>query len=181
MDFAREPRPADRADEIAALFTRTFSDSEGPKEGRLVGALARDLVTTTRAVDLMVFVAREDGALVGCIVFTRLRFSEDARSVYLLSPVAVATGRQGQGTGQALLRYGLDELRADGVDVAVTYGDPGYYARVGFVQITEDSAAAPQPLAQPEGWLAQSLTDRPLTPLRGASRCVAALDNPGYW
>lgn len=181
MNFARESVPSNRAEDFVALFARTFADSEGEAEGCLIGALVRDLLNTTPEADLWVFSAREDGALAGCIMFTPLRFDEDTRRVYLLSPVAVATGRQGQGIGQALLRHGLDALRADGADVAVTYGDPGYYGRVGFGPVAAEDVRPPLPLSQPEGWLAQSLTDRPLTPLKGPSRCVAALDDPGYW
>lgn len=181
MDFVQESDPAERAEEIVALLTRTFAASEGEAEGRLIGGLVRDLLSTTPQADLTVFSARDGGSIVGCIMFTPLRFEDDTRKVALLSPVAVASGRRGQGIGQALLRYGLDALRADGVDVAVTYGDPGYYGRIGFSQVTGDDVRPPLPLSQPEGWLALSLDDRPLTPLKGPSRCVAALNDPGYW
>ena len=179
MDFTSDYN--DRADEIIALFAATFSASEGPDEGRLIGELVAKLIATTPADDLFVFSALDDGALAGCILSTRLTYAEDDRTVFLVAPVAVETGRQGRGIGQSLLGYGLDALRRRGVDVAVTYGDPRYYGRVGFLPITEDQARAPLRLSQPEGWLAQSLTERPLDPLRGPSRCVAAFDNPDYW
>ncbi|MDW4548930.1 N-acetyltransferase [Defluviimonas sp. D31] len=179
MDFTSDYK--DRTDEIIALFAATFSASEGPDEGRLIGELVAKLIAKTPDDDLFVFSALDDGALAGCILFTRLTYAEDGRTVFLLAPVAVETGRQGRGIGQSLLSYGLDALRRRGVDVAVTYGDPRYYARVGFLPITEDQARAPLRLSQPEGWLAQSLTARPLDPLKGPSRCVAAFDNPAYW
>jgi predicted N-acetyltransferase YhbS len=47
----------------------------------------------------------------------------------------------------------------------MTYGDPSYYAKVGFMPISEADAQAPFPLSHPEGWLAQSLTERAMTPL----------------
>ena len=56
-----------------------------------------------------------------------------------------------------------------------------YYARVGFHPIRVEDAAPPQPLSQPEGWLGQSLTDAPLLPLVGPSRCAPALNDPAYW
>lgn len=179
MDHAAEGR--DRADEIAALFSRTFTDSEGADEGRLIGDLARALVADTPEADRYVFTARDDGALAGCIVFSRLTYPQDARTVFVLAPVAVATGRQGQGIGQALLRFGLAEMRRNGAEVAMTYGDPAYYGKVGFRPITEADAAAPFPLSIPHGWLAQSLTDRPLDRLMGPSSCVPALADPAYW
>jgi predicted N-acetyltransferase YhbS len=170
-----------REKEIADLFTAVFTASEGAEEGRLVGGLAKALLATTPEDDLHVFLALEEGRLAGCVIFTRLTFTNDDRTVFLLSPVAVATGRQLQGVGRNLLTHGLRDLRARGVDVAVTYGDPDYYAKVGFVPVTETQVPAPWALAHPHGWLAQSLTDRPLEPLKGPSACAPALDSPDYW
>jgi predicted N-acetyltransferase YhbS len=93
----------------------------------------------------------------------------------------VATDHQGKGIGQGLLSHGLAALRRAGVDIVMTYGDPSYYAKVGFMPVSEADAAAPYKLNQPEGWLGQSLTDHPMTPLKGPSRCVAALNDPVYW
>lgn len=179
MEFSADS--TDRAEEIVALFETTFGASEGAEEGRLIGTLVKNLLETTKREDLAVFTAREGDALAGAIIFSRLAYDEDARTVFLLAPVAVETNRQGQGIGQALLRHGLAEMRGRGADVAITYGDPAYYGKVGFSPIGEDMAAAPQPLQQPEGWLAQSLTGRPLDPLKGRARCVPAFDDPAYW
>jgi predicted N-acetyltransferase YhbS len=99
----------------------------------------------------------------------------------LMAPVAVASEHQGNGIGQRLIAHGLDALRQEGVDIAVTYGDPAFYGRSGFKPVTEAELPAPQPLNQPQGWIAQSLTEAPLTPLRGPARCVAAFDDPALW
>ncbi len=179
MDHSRitQPDPAD----MAALFERTFTASEGADEGQLIGDLARNLVNTTPGAELWVYGAQEAGTLCGAIVFTTLHFARDPRRVVLLSPVAVAPEYQGQGVGQALLRFGLDDLRISGVDFALSYGDPAFYRRVGFRQITQDEAAPPQPLSFPEGWIGQGLSDRAAFPIIGPSRCAAALDDPAFW
>jgi len=179
MRFAREGR--DSSAEIAALFEAAFTASEGADEGALIGKLAADLFAMTPEGDLFAFTARDDGGLAGCIFFSRLRYPQDERTVFVLAPVAVATDRQGRGIGQALLRFGLEAMREAGVDVAITYGDPAYYGKVGFQPITEEEARAPFQLQMPQGWLGQSLTDLPLTPLQGPAQCVAALDAPEYW
>lgn len=171
----------DRAEELAGLVKDTFTASEGPEEGELIGALAESLFSTTPDEDLLVVSAWEDGVTSGCIVFSRVTFAADDRTVFVLAPVAVATARQRRGVGQSLIRRGLDELRRRGVDVALTYGDPNYYSKVGFVKITEERVPAPFRLAHPQGWLGQSLTDRPLDALQGASRCVEALNRPEFW
>ncbi len=170
-----------REDAIIDLVTTTFTAAEGAAEGALIGDLVRNLMATTPAADLLVVTAEEAGEIVGAAVFSRLIFTADERDVFILAPLAVATDRQGRGVGRGLVAHGLTALRAAGVDVALTYGDPAYYAKAGFAPIREAFAPAPIALKQPEGWLAQSLTERALTPLAGPSRCVAALNDPAFW
>jgi predicted N-acetyltransferase YhbS len=179
MDFSTNYET--NSDAITDLFSATFTASEGAEEGALIGALARRLITETQAQDLRVVTAWEDGTLLGGIFFTRLTYEGDPRTVFMMAPVAVATAHQGKGIGQQLIAHGLDALRQEGVDIAVTYGDPAFYGRVGFEPISEANLPAPQPLQQPQGWIAQSLTDAPLTPLRGPAACVAAFDDPALW
>ncbi|MEL7098718.1 MAG: N-acetyltransferase [Pseudomonadota bacterium] len=166
---------------IAALFERTFTASEGPEEGAVIETLVRAMLTTVDPVDLRVFADIGADGPTGCILFSRMRYAEDPRTVFLLSPVAVAPEAQSQGLGQRLITHGLSALRAEGADVALTYGSPGYYARTGFGPVTEAVAPAPQPLQFPHGWLGQSLTDTPLTPLKGTPTCAAPFDDPALW
>jgi putative acetyltransferase len=170
-----------RAPDLVALFTDAFTASEGVAEGRLIGGLVRDLLAQTPAEDIRVVCAEEDGALVGAAIFTRLSYPEDARRAVLLSPLAVAPARQRRGIGQTLLAHALAALRAEGVEIALTYGDPAYYARAGFAPITEAHARAPRPLSLPHGWLGQSLAGGPMPMLRGPARCVPALNRPELW
>ena len=170
-----------REEEIADMVAATFTDSEGAEEGALIGGLVRRLLTATPEEDLFVFTGRADGAIVAAAIFSRLTYAEDARAVFILSPMAVATDRQGEGLGRELLRHALGALREAGVDIAVTYGDPAFYGQVGFRPLTEEIAPPPLPLSQPEGWIGQSLTGAALTPLRGPCTCVTALDVPALW
>lgn len=169
------------ASSLIDLFKDTFSDSEGPAEGALIGELVSQLLANTSKEDLHCFTAYDDNEPTGAILFTRLSFPEDVRTVWMLAPVAVATRAQRKGVGQALIRYGLDKMASQGAEVAVTYGDPKYYGRFGFSQVSADVVAPPLQLQFPEGWMAQSLTDTPLTPLKGSSACVAAFNDPAYW
>ena len=175
-------RPVTSADHAAVieLFCAVFSQSEGAEEGRIVAALAADLLATTPAADLHGFVAAEHNELMGAALFSRLSVASGT-PIFILSPMAVAATVQGKGIGQALIAHALEALRAGGVEVAVTYGDPAFYARVGFRHLTPDELAPPFPLSQPEGWLGQSLTGESLTPEPGSVTCVAALNNAAYW
>ncbi|WP_372122980.1 GNAT family N-acetyltransferase [Vibrio pomeroyi] len=170
---------------MTQLFTQTFTDSEGENEGKTVGKLANDLLTTTDSTKLLCFVAEDDSSesdstIVGAIIFTPLSF-DDKTKAYLLSPVAVSTQVQKRGIGQKLINFGLETLKEQGVELAVTYGDPSYYSRVGFEQITVEQIPAPFKLSYPHGWLAQSLTGSEIKVTSEQSSCVEALARAEYW
>jgi len=172
---------AGREEAIIALFRDTFTASEGAEEGRVVAGLAQDLLTRTPASDLRVFRAEAAGNVIGAAIFTPLFFPGQATRVMLLSPMAVAPERQGRGLGQELLRHALEALRSDGVEVALTYGDPAFYRQVGFVPVTEAAVPPPFPLSAPEGWLGQSLRGGAIPTLSGMPKCVPALDRADVW
>lgn len=166
---------------ICDLFTTTFTASEGPNEGAIIGQFVKDLMATTPPADLLTFAAHDGTMLVGCIFFSRLTYPQDDRTVFLMSPVAVRPDRQKQGIGQKLITFGLDVLRQKAVEYVITYGDPAYYSKTGFHQISTDFAQAPCNLTQPQGWLGQSLRGKSSTPLVGPSQCVPALNRPELW
>ena len=168
------------ADEIEQLFIKTFSDSEGQSEGEVIGHLVKDFIDSTDVNDLHCFIATEDEQIIGSIFFTRIIF-ESGINAFILSPVAKHTDHQGKGVGQKLLNFGLTALKENGVELAITYGDPNFYSKVGFSVITEQVVPAPQKLEQPEGWLAQSLVGDKIEPIAGKSHCVEALNKPELW
>jgi len=178
MDF--EVYDSSRAHDVKELFTCVFTDSEGQEEGDLIGNLAFELQETTDPGDIYGFIAKNGEIIVGCIFFTRIRF-ETPINAFILAPVAIATQYQRQGLGQRLINYGIDYLKHENVELVITYGDPDYYSKVGFKQITEEVAKAPFKLTYPEGWLARSLIGDKIEPIKGNSTCVSALSNQRYW
>ncbi len=166
--------------DIKALFTDVFTDSEGQAEGELIGQLAFDLPTITPSSDLFGFVAQQHQQMIGCLFFSRITFATDTNA-FILSPVAIATRYQHQGIGQQLIKFGINHLKNNKVDLIFTYGDPHFYAKVGFQAISETLVKAPLTLTYPEGWLAQSLRRNKIEPIQGDSTCVSALNNPVYW
>ncbi|GAB5407182.1 MAG: N-acetyltransferase [Aureliella sp.] len=165
---------------VSRFFESVFSDSEGETEGALIGRLAKDLFEKTDERDLFNFIAEIDGQIVGSIFFSRLWF-EDCEPAFILAPVAVHSGHQRKGIGQALIRHGLKTLRDKGVSVALTYGAPDFYSKVGFRAISHEIVRAPFELSQPEGWLGQSLVGNSIECLAGACTCVEAFKEPAYW
>jgi len=166
--------------QITELFSDVFTDSEGETEGALISRLVLELMNNTQDEDIYGFVARDNGQITGSIFFTRLTFNTPIQA-FILAPVAVDTSQQGKGIGQNLINYGIEQLRADGVQLVCTYGDPKFYSKTGFKSITEDIIQAPRKLSQPEGWLCQSLEGVEITPVPERPRCVSAFDKPEYW
>jgi putative acetyltransferase len=118
--------------------------------------------------------------MIGAIFFTRLRFDETIEA-YMLAPVAVSTAHQGRGVGQALISFGLHELKNRSVTLAVTYGDPAFYSKGGFQALSEDVIQAPLPLSMPEGWLGQPLSGEAIPILKSRPACVQEFNNTDFW
>lgn len=68
-----------------------------------------------------------------------------------------------------------------GVGLVFTYGDPSFYAKVGFKQISDSLVIPPFKLSQPEGWLALSLNGKPIKAVQGRTKCVEAFADDTYW
>ncbi len=170
----------DGQDALSELFFETFLRSEGKQEAKLIGRLVSDLLADASAGDLYVFVAKSADELAGGILFSRLSFDVGIEA-FIMAPVAVHPDFQRRGIGQRLINYALAELRKLRVELVVTYGDPDFYTKVGFLHVEEARIPAPLNLQYPAGWLAQSLCGGEIPYLAGCSRCVPALNRPEYW
>jgi predicted N-acetyltransferase YhbS len=166
--------------EVAGLFASVFTSSEGEKEGKMIGNLASELSSNIDDEEIICFGAYENESLIGSIFFTHLRFNEPIQ-VYMLAPVAVSTEHQGKGIGQELINYGLNALKKRSVNIAVTYGDPSFYSKVGFEPLSENVIQAPLELSMPVGWLGQSLTGDPIPTINERPTCVKEFNDPVYW
>lgn len=166
--------------QVIDLFKSVFSESEGEAEGQVIAGFVEKLIASTEPQDLIGCIADEQGVVVGCIFFSRFKVPS-GQGAFILSPVAIATKIQGTGVGQKLIQYGLDHLKSLNVSLAFTYGDPNYYSKTGFKQISEDIVKAPCALSQPIGWLAQSLNGQEIEAMVGATQCVEALNDPQLW
>ncbi len=169
-----------KIEEINHLFIKTFSDSEGESEGLVIGELTNNFMTSTDVNDFCCFVATNNNEIIGGVFFSRLTFESGVKA-YILSPMAILTEYQGKGIGQKLISFGLNALKKNGVELAVTYGDPNFYSKVGFSVISEEIVKAPLKLSYPEGWLGQSLVSDRIDPITDKSYCVEALNKPDLW
>lgn len=107
----------------AAFDGMPFSDQTEARviEGlRAAGALTLSLVAT------------EADEIIGHVAFSPVTVNGEAVGWYGLGPVSVWPARQRSGIGQALIRDGLQRLRALGAGGCVLLGNPAYYRRFGF-------------------------------------------------
>lgn len=170
-----------RRSELVQLFTQTFTDSDGKKEGEVLRSIVLKLAQNMDDQEIICLGAEEDSALVGAIFFSPLKYQKGDVSVYLLSPVAVATTKQRLGIGKRLIEFGLNELRSRQVEVVMTYGDPTFYSKIGFQKVSESQLSAPYPLSIPDGWLGQSLCDTKMPYLTDRPSCCDAFQRAEVW
>jgi putative acetyltransferase len=78
-------------------------------------------------------VAEQDGKVVGHVAFSAASIGGIGEWA-LLGPVGVLPQWQRRGVGSALIREGLETMRARGVRGCVLVGDAAYYRRFGFAQ-----------------------------------------------
>ncbi|MET9113045.1 N-acetyltransferase [Streptomyces longwoodensis] len=128
MDL-REERAGDRQ-AVRDLHLEAFGD-----HGLVVADLVDTLRDTLTPEDGLSLVAERDGQVVGHVMFTRSLLDAPRRlvDVQVLSPLAVTPELHRRGIGSALVRHGLGVLAERGVPLVFLEGDPGYYARFGFV------------------------------------------------
>jgi putative acetyltransferase len=128
-----EQEPPRDAAAIRLLTTAAFSVAahSNQAEAKIVDAL-RDAGALTLSL-----IVSEDGDIVGHAAFSPVRIDDRASGWYGLGPVSVRPDRQRTGVGSAIIRDGLQRLRALEAAGCVVFGDPGYYGRFGFVSDRE--------------------------------------------
>ncbi|MCO6185514.1 GNAT family N-acetyltransferase [Rhizobium sp. L1K21] len=110
-----------------AFETMPYSDGS---EGFIVNRLRAD---GDLAYSLVAIAGQDAGeAIIGHVAFSPVTVGS-SEGWFGLGPISVAPNMQRKGVGKALIAQGLDRLRAAGGKGCVLVGDPGYYARHGFV------------------------------------------------
>lgn len=171
----------ENADEVIQLFYGTFRTSDNEEEAIAVSGLVTNYLKNYPRKDLKGFVALDGIQIVGCVFFSQLNYIESELSVFILSPMAVKTDFHGKGIGQALINYAHQELRREGVNITMTYGDINFYSKTGYCLVSEDAIAAPIKLSYPDGWLAHSLDGTSDLKIEGPSSCITELNDQSLW
>lgn len=82
--------------------------------------------------DYLGFVAIEDNAILGHILFTPVTIDGSTVKGMGLAPMAVLPSRQREGIGSQLVLDGLEYLRQSGCPFVIVLGHSEYYPRFGF-------------------------------------------------
>lgn len=134
----RRETAGDRA-AIVAVHAAAFASEPGvePPEAQLVDALrdAGDLIPG------LSIVATLHGHAIGHVACSRAQI--DGRPALGLAPLGVVPAQQNRGVGQALMHAVLAAADALDQPVVALLGDPGYYARFGFVPAREAGIRPP--------------------------------------
>jgi len=180
MDARVRPATASDRAAIAGVIVAAFGAGDGPE----IAQLAEDLERDPSARPLRSLVATVETAIVGHVLFTKARLDSSGEvAAAILAPLSVRPECQHQGIGRQLATAGLDQLRADGVDLIFVLGYPSYYRQFGFSTAGIRGFDAPYPLLpeQAEAWMVRELQSGAISGASGRVLCAGALADPKYW
>jgi putative acetyltransferase len=127
MMVIRDEQQDDHAS-IADVTARAFEGAEHSDQTEPV------IIERLRAANALTIslVAVEKNEVVGHVAFSPVTINGARGKWFGLGPVSVSPERQFAGVGSALIRVGLERLRATGAAGCVVLGDQAYYGRFGF-------------------------------------------------
>ncbi|WP_243311373.1 GNAT family N-acetyltransferase [Fundidesulfovibrio agrisoli] len=130
----RDEQPGD-APRITEIQYAAFKGH--PRHPPGAGPFEHHIVEKLRASGALTLslLAELDGQAVGHIALSPAAVGQDEEGWLLLGPVGVLPEMQGRGVGSALVREALARMRGAGASGVVLVGDPGYYARFGFLSL----------------------------------------------
>ena len=173
----REATRSDR-DAINSIYSSAFPQGEVES----VAEVAINLLSESTVPRTISLVAETEGALVGHVGFSPVSLGTDGtRQGYILAPLAVRPGNQNRGIGTELVKEGMRQLTAMGIDMLFVYGDPRYYARFGFSDIEARPYTPPYELEYPFGWQGIALGARGEEGAPVKIGCVSSLCHPTLW
>lgn len=157
----------------------------GDMEGQEITDLITGLLADPGAQPSLSLVVTVDDYVVGHILFTNVQINHSQRVVSsaILAPLSVHPEYQNQGIGGRLIKEGLKQLKAAGVELVFVLGHPGYYPKYGFSDAGLRGFEAPYPIPSENAgaWMVQELQPGFIGHISGQVMCADALNNPKYW
>ena len=162
-------------DEILELHRLAFDEED---ESDLIKALHQD----ETAFPLLSIVCEEDNQILGHGLFSKV-YLEGAHA-YIMSPLGVHPHYQFKGIGKRLIKFGLDYLNKQNVDLVFVLGDPHYYPQCGFECNAERLGFIPPhpiPKAYKDAWMVQELCANVIGRIKGQVQPNDTLSQIEYW
>ncbi len=177
MTLIRQARYQDHV-YIHEIYMHAFAKDEAKN----VATLACNLLVEASFPKTYSIIAEVDNNLIGHVAFSPLRFdSSNELRGYILAPLAVKPGFQKKSIGSNLVKFGIEQLTEQGIDVILVYGDPKYYGRFGFDAKCAIKYLPPFKLQYPFGWLAITLSNKGCIEHKVKVSCVNSLHIPVLW
>jgi len=157
----------------------------GNMQGQEISDLITNLLGDPTALPLLSLVATVNDNVVGHILLTntRIKHTQHMISSSILAPLSVHPEYQNQGVGGWLIKEGLRQLKAWGVELVFVLGHPDYYPKYGFSAAGISGLEAPYPIPTENSgaWMVQELQPGIIGHVRGQVVCAGALNDPSHW
>ncbi len=154
-------------------------------EGLEIITLVNGLLNDKTGMPLLSLLAVKNNRPVGHILFTKATIvqTDEPADVRILAPLAILPKAQNQGIGGQLIKTGLEQLKASGVELVFVLGHPNYYPRSGFKPAGVLGYEAPYylPVKNATAWMVQELSHGVIKRVSGTVLCCKAMDKPEYW
>lgn len=134
--WTTRPEQSGDAPEIRRVLEAAFPTAE---EAELVDALRGDEAAWIDGLSQVT--VDEDGRIIAQALLTRCFV--DGEPALALAPCATVPALQGRGAGSAALEAALAAARAQGENLVIVLGHPGYYLRFGFTPASRIGVSAP--------------------------------------
>ena len=157
----------------------------GSVQRQEIADLVTDLLDDPSAYPSLSLVATRSDRVIGYILFTSAQIKHSHRIIAsaILAPLAVYPEHQNHGIGGQLIKEGLKQLKAAGVELVFVLGHPGYYPKYGFsaAGIKGFDAPYPVPPENSAAWMVQELQPGIIGSVGGQVVCAKALNDPKHW
>lgn len=165
-------------DDIQRVYLSAFLKDES----EIVAKIAIDLLSENTTLQTISLIVEADHSVVGHVAFSPVEIDHnESCQAYILAPLAVQADYQKCRIGSTLIKYGMQQLSAMGVNIVFVYGDSNYYQRFGFNADTARNYITPYKLQYPSGWQAIVLNEYAMEKIPVAINCVASLCDPKLW
>lgn len=104
------------------------------------------------------FVALRNGQLVGHVLFTPVLIDSKVTSCLALAPLSISREYQRQGIGSELMKYALNEVKAQGYSAVIVLGHEHFYPRFGFLPAKDFHLRTSFPLKSENSYMVLEFT-----------------------